>query len=111
MALIDGFRIIHSGVSSIEDFAGIKIYNRRNVVVQNNILEDTFFGIYTQYGINCVIRNNQLTALASKSRRAATASIAGKATACRSSATAYAATARIYFEFVTHGHLAEHFTG
>lgn len=58
--VVDGFKIVHSGISSIEDFAGIKIYNRRNVIIRNNILEDTFFGIYTQYGINCLIEKNSL---------------------------------------------------
>lgn len=60
--LVDGFKIIHSGISSIEDFAGIKIYGSSNVVIRNNILEDTFFGIYTQYGSNCTIENNHMTA-------------------------------------------------
>ncbi|MEO6542041.1 MAG: nitrous oxide reductase family maturation protein NosD, partial [Ferruginibacter sp.] len=44
--VVDGFKIVHSGISSIEDFAGIKIYSSRDVVIRNNILEDTFFGIY-----------------------------------------------------------------
>jgi len=60
--IVDGFKIIHSGVSSMEDIAGIKIYDCRNVVIENNILDDTFFGIYTQHGINCTIKNNQLKA-------------------------------------------------
>lgn len=60
--VVDGFKLIHSGVSSIEDFAGIKIYHVRDIVVRNNILEDTFFGIYTQYGLNCTIEKNTLTA-------------------------------------------------
>ena len=60
--IVDGFKLIHSGVSSIEDFAGIKIYHVRDVVIRNNILEDTFFGIYTQYGLNCTIEKNTLTA-------------------------------------------------
>ncbi|MEP7164710.1 MAG: nitrous oxide reductase family maturation protein NosD [Ferruginibacter sp.] len=60
--LVDGFKIIHSGVSSIEDYAGIKIYNARDVIIRNNILEDTFFGIYSQYGINCTIEKNTLAA-------------------------------------------------
>ena len=59
---VDGFKIIHSGISSIEDFAGIKIYDCRDVVIRNNILEDTFFGIYTQNGINCTIEKNTLIA-------------------------------------------------
>ncbi len=60
--VVDGFRIVHSGISSLEDLSGIKIYDSENVTIKNNILEDTFFGIYTQYGINCTIENNRLTA-------------------------------------------------
>ena len=60
--LVDGFKVIHSAISSIEDYAGIKIYNVRDVIVRNNVLEETFFGIYSQYGTNCTIENNHLTA-------------------------------------------------
>jgi len=60
--VIDGFRIVHSGISSLEDLSGIKVYDNRNVVIKNNILEDTFFGIYIQNCINCIIQNNQLSA-------------------------------------------------
>lgn len=60
--VVDGFKIIHSGISGLEDLSGIKIYDSRDVVIKNNKLEDTFFGIYTQNGINCTIDNNQLTA-------------------------------------------------
>jgi nitrous oxidase accessory protein len=61
---ITGFRIIHSGVSSMDDIAGIKIYNSREVIVTNNILEDDFFGIYVQAGIKCRIENNEIKAYA-----------------------------------------------
>ncbi len=61
---IDGFKIIHSGRGTLEDPAGIKIYDGRNVTIINNILEDNFFGIYTQYGKNCVIKNNTLKSFA-----------------------------------------------
>ena len=60
--VVDGFKLVHSGISSLEDLSGLKIYNSRDVVIKNNILEDTFFGIYTQNGLNCTIENNQLTA-------------------------------------------------
>lgn len=60
--VVDGFKIIRSGISSMEDLSGIKIYDNSNVIIKNNILEDTFFGIYTQNGSNCTIENNQLTA-------------------------------------------------
>ncbi len=51
--MIDGFKIINSGISSIEDYAGIKVYNKPYAVIRNNILNDTFFGIYIEYGNNC----------------------------------------------------------
>lgn len=60
--VVDGFRIVHSGISSLEDLCGIKIYDSKNVIIKNNILEDTFFGVYTQNGINCTIENNKLSA-------------------------------------------------
>lgn len=59
---VKGFQLQHSGISSLEDIAGIKIYNTRNVVISDNILTDAFFGIYVQSGINCTIENNRLHA-------------------------------------------------
>lgn len=61
-SLVQGLKVIRSGVSSMEDFAGIKIYNCRDVIIRNNILENTFFGIYSQFGTNCTIEKNKLTA-------------------------------------------------
>src|SRR6478752_6918294 len=61
---IRGFKIIHSGVSSMDDIAGIKIYNNREVTITNNILEDDFFGIYVQAGTKCRIENNEIKAYA-----------------------------------------------
>jgi nitrous oxidase accessory protein len=58
--VIDGFKIYHSGTSNLDDYAGIKIYDSREVAIQNNILDDTYFGIYLQYAKNCLIKNNQL---------------------------------------------------
>jgi nitrous oxidase accessory protein len=60
--IVDGFTLQHSGSSGIDDLAAIKIYNSRNIIIRNNILEDNFFGIYSQYGINCCITNNQIHA-------------------------------------------------
>jgi nitrous oxidase accessory protein len=59
---IKGLKIIHSGVSSMEDIAGIKIYSSRDVVITGNIIEDAFFGIYVQAGIQCKIEKNDIKA-------------------------------------------------
>ncbi len=59
---VDGFSIVNSGISSTTDYAGLKIYNRHNVTISNNILNDCFFGIYAQYCRNCIIKNNRLSA-------------------------------------------------
>jgi nitrous oxidase accessory protein len=58
--IVEGFRVVHSGNSSLEDIAGIKIYNGHNVIIRNNTLEDNFFGIYSLYGINCTIEKNSI---------------------------------------------------
>lgn len=58
---IDGFLLRHTGVSSITDFAAIKIYNSANVTIINNLIQDAFFGIYSQYSTHCLIKNNTLT--------------------------------------------------
>lgn len=60
--VIDGFKLQHSGRSDVDDIAAIKIYNARNVVISNNIIEDAFWGILTQLGVNCTIINNHLKA-------------------------------------------------
>ena len=58
---LNGFIIQHSGFSTLEDPAGIKIYDSRNVLIENNVIDDTFFGIYAQYSTSCIIKNNKLT--------------------------------------------------
>ena len=59
---VKGFRVINSGVSSVTDFAAIKIYNTGSVTIQDNIIEDAFFGIYAQQATSCTIKDNVLTA-------------------------------------------------
>ena len=60
--IVDGFKIIKSGYATLDDPCGIKVYNRNHVSIQNNILDDNFFGIYIQNGTNCIIKNNRLLA-------------------------------------------------
>ncbi len=100
--IVDGFRIIHSGVSSMDDIAGIKIYNRRDVVIENNILDDTFFGIYIQQGTNCTIRNNKLTAYSPEEQQSGNGIHCWKSDSMRIIGnTITGHRDGIYFEFVT----------
>ncbi len=57
-----GFRVQRSGRASLDDPGAIKIYESRNVFIEENILYDNFFGIYAQYSKNCIIRNNNIIA-------------------------------------------------
>jgi nitrous oxidase accessory protein len=58
--IVEGFAVQHSGYSSYNDIAAIRIYNRRYVTIRNNKLDDTFFGIYSQHAVSCIISGNQL---------------------------------------------------
>ncbi len=101
--LVAGFKIVHSGVSSIEDIAGIKIYNVGHVTIRDNILEDTFFGIYIQYGTNCIIRDNQLTAYGVEEQQSGNGIHCWKSDSMQVIAnTITGHRDGIYFEFVTH---------
>jgi nitrous oxidase accessory protein len=100
--LVDGFTVINSGISSIEDFAGIKIYNSHDAVVRNNVLENTFFGIYSQYGTNCTIEKNRITAYAKEEQQSGNGIHCWKSDSMRIIAnTVTGHRDGIYFEFVT----------
>jgi nitrous oxidase accessory protein len=58
--IVEGFSVRHSGYSSYNDIAAIRIYNSRYVTIRNNKLDDTFFGIYCQHATACLIEGNQL---------------------------------------------------
>ena len=100
--IVDGFKIVHSGISSIEDYAGIKIYNQRNVVIRNNILEDNFFGIYSQYAVNCLIEKNSLVSNHSEEQQSGNGIHCWKCDSMKIIAnTVTGHRDGIYFEFVT----------
>ena len=67
--VVDGFKVIKSGYATLEDPCGIKVYNRNDVVIQNNVLDDNFFGIYIQNGSRCIIKNNRLVAYGTEEQK------------------------------------------
>jgi nitrous oxidase accessory protein len=101
--VISGFVVKASGQSSIVDFAGIKIYNTRDVVVQNNILEDNFFGIYSQYGTHCTITGNRIRAYGKQEQQSGNGIHCWKSDSLLiGNNTINGHRDGIYFEFVTH---------
>ncbi|MFM9945442.1 MAG: nitrous oxide reductase family maturation protein NosD [Bacteroidia bacterium] len=59
---VKGFRVQHSSYATLDDPGGIKVYNSNNVNISDNFLYDNFFGIYIQYGKNCLVKNNKIVA-------------------------------------------------
>lgn len=58
--VIRGFRMVRTGVASIEDIAAIKGLDVRRLKILNNKFEDTFFGIHLSNASNCLIEGNTL---------------------------------------------------
>ena len=105
--VVKGFKLVHSGVSSMEDIAGIKIYGTRNVLISGNTMEDTFFGIYVQSGINCRIDSNQLRAFSKTEQQAGNGIHCWKSDSLRITGnTIYGHRDGIYFEFVTNSFIS-----
>ena len=63
---IDGFVIKNVGTSYIEDRAAIMVEKSENSKIVNNILENTFFGIYFKKSSNCEISGNMIAGKAVK---------------------------------------------
>ena len=57
-----GFKLINSGISSLEEISGIKVIDCKNVSIKNNIFDNVFFGIYFQASSHCFVENNKLSA-------------------------------------------------
>lgn len=58
---IEGLKIMNSGHASLQDVAGIKVYDSKRVVVKNNQIRNCFFGIYLQYSQFCRVEGNRIS--------------------------------------------------
>jgi nitrous oxidase accessory protein len=101
--VVEGFTLAHSGNSSLDDIAAIKIYNSKYVTIRDNILDDNFFGIYSQYGINCIIENNRIRSYGKAELQSGNGIHCWKSDSMRIIANHITGHRDgIYFEFVTH---------
>lgn len=60
--VVDGFVLRNTGVSHVRDHAAIQLEKAHGCLVQNNVLENTFFGIYLAAANDCEVRGNELRA-------------------------------------------------
>lgn len=58
---IRGFAIRGTGRSAVEDRAGIRLDEAHGCLVEDNHLDDTFFGVYVARTEGCVVRDNRIT--------------------------------------------------
>jgi len=66
---IKGFKVIRSKYASMEDPCGIKVYGHNFVLIQDNILDDNFFGIYIENGRNCIVKGNKIIAYSTEQQQ------------------------------------------
>jgi nitrous oxidase accessory protein len=57
---VKGIHFTHSGYSSTNDYAAITMIDATNVVIENNILTHTFFGIHVANSHHFTIKGNRL---------------------------------------------------
>lgn len=104
---VEGFKVINSGISSMDDFAGIKIYGSKKVIIRNNILFNTFFGIYAQLGSGCTIENNRITGYAKNEQQSGNGIHCWKSDSMQIRNNCISGHRDgIYFEFVTHSEIS-----
>jgi nitrous oxidase accessory protein len=109
--IVKGFKVIKSGYATLEDPCGIKVYNKKNVVIQNNILDDNFFGIYIQNGANCIVKNNKVSAYGKEEQRIGNGIHCWKSDRLQIIAnTINGHRDGIYFEFVTNSTIKRNFS-
>lgn len=59
---VRGLVLTNTGVSSLEDRAGIRARDARNCVIERNRLRDNLWGIYLQRATDCIVRDNDIVA-------------------------------------------------
>lgn len=58
--VVQGVKLLNTGMASMDDIAAIKIIDSKNVYVVGNVLENAFFGIHFSNSNNCHVEGNTL---------------------------------------------------
>ncbi|MCX5766163.1 MAG: nitrous oxide reductase family maturation protein NosD [Gemmatimonadetes bacterium] len=59
---VRGLVLEHTGVSNLDDRAGIRAEDVRGCIIEHNRLRDNLFGIYIQRSADCIVRDNDVEA-------------------------------------------------
>ncbi|MEX0274711.1 MAG: NosD domain-containing protein, partial [Flavobacteriaceae bacterium] len=57
---VDGLFVINVGTSYTEDYAAIRVIKSRDFLIQNNVLENLFFGIYLEKAQHGKVYHNKI---------------------------------------------------
>lgn len=71
--VIEGFEIANVAVSFLKELAAIKVRSGKHGVIRNNLITNCFFGIYLEYGKDCLIEGNRIIGQATDEARAGNA--------------------------------------
>ncbi len=100
---VKGFRIQHSGLATLDDPGGIKVYESNNVCILDNYLYDNFFGIYIQFCKNVLVKNNKIVAFGKEEQEIGNGIHCWKSDSLQIIGNNISGNRDgIYFEFVTH---------
>ncbi len=59
---VRGIVAMNTGISNLEDRAGIRVRDARNCLIERNRLRKNLWGIYLQRAADCVVRDNDIEA-------------------------------------------------
>ena len=58
---VRGIQFRNSGYSAMNDYASVKIVDASNILIENNRVDNAYFGIHVSNSSGAIIRNNQIT--------------------------------------------------
>ncbi len=61
--VIKGIHFINAGYSSMNDYAGLKIIDATNIIIENNSFDNTFFAIHIANSTHSIVRANKIKGL------------------------------------------------
>ncbi len=101
--MVKGFQFQNSARSAVNDPCAVKVYHANNIVIEENILLNNYFGIYLQYASHCLVKNNLLKASQKEEYQSGNGIHCWKSDSLQIIGNRiYGHRDGIYFEFVTH---------